>query len=121
MGNTDLGIERHPALSENNVQFGDCRYEWLLSLMGKSGKYLRPYSSTPIRSTSCVGDIVGLLVIVGDHVGCDDGGVDVLGDSDGFIDTDGRNDNVGLVEGTMDDDGDSEGIDDENSDGWMLG
>ena len=69
-------------MSANNVQFGTCRYEWLLSLKGKEGKYLRPYSSTPIRSTSCV-DTVGLLVIVGDQVGSDDGEVDVLGDKDG--------------------------------------
>ena len=81
-GANDLGIETHPALSANNAQFGACTYEWLLSLKGKEGKYLRPYSSTAIRSTSCV-DTVGLLVNVGDQVGSDDGEVDVLGDKDG--------------------------------------
>ena len=63
------------------------------------GKYLRPYLSIPMRSTSSVGDAVGIVEVVGDHVGSDDGIMDELGLSEGFIDDDGRNVKLGLLDG----------------------
>ena len=58
---------------------------------------------------------------VGDHVGSDDGKIEILGVMEGLIDKLGNDDTVGLLEGMMDDDGDSDGVNDDNSDGWMLG
>ena len=58
---------------------------------------------------------------VGDHVGSDDGEVEVLGVAEGLSEEDGIDDTVGLLEGIKDDDGDSEGDDDDNNDGWILG
>ena len=90
----------------------------MLSLVKRIiGKYLRPYSSIPIKSISSVGDSVGLVVIVGDHVGSVDGRMEVLGFPEGFIDKEGSNDALGLLEGLVDDDGDSDGFNDNNNDG----
>ena len=90
-------------------------------MKGINGKYLRPYLSISMTSISFVGDVAGLFVIVGDHVGSDDGTIDKVGLDEGFIDKDGSNDALGLYEGLVDDDGDSDGVIDENSDGCVLG
>ena len=63
----------------------------------------------PIISTSSVGDVVGTFVIVGDHVGSDDGMVDgvpdneIVGVTDGTLVAlnDGEKEELGFTDGFM--------------------
>ena len=74
-----------------------------------------------MRSTWSVGVIVGLLDIVGDHVGLKDGFTELLGLTEGWIEEEGCNDILGLLEGMEVEDGFVEGTIVSANDGCILG
>ena len=73
-----------------------------------------------MRSIFSVG-VVGVLDIVGDQVGSNDGFIELLGLTEGLIEEEGCNDRLGLPEGIKEEDGFVEGVIDSDNEGCIVG